>query len=75
VNLEGEAMKTGFRPGARESLLPRLGALFQLEAKGHMAIPPPTNNLDHAPSHSRRLHVVAVSLPRQLILTISLKEL
>jgi hypothetical protein len=75
VNLEGEAMKTGFRPGARESLLPRLGALFQLEAKGHMAIPPPTNNLDQARSYFWCPRVVALSLPRQPIRTIPLKEI
>jgi uncharacterized pyridoxal phosphate-containing UPF0001 family protein len=53
----------------------RLGVLFQLEAKGHMAIPSPMNNLDQARSYFWRLLVVALNLPRQLICTISLREI
>jgi pyridoxal phosphate enzyme (YggS family) len=75
VNLEGEATKTGFRPGELEGLLPKLGALPHVEVKGLMAIPPPTSDPEQSRPYFRRLRELAERLSQQLIGTVSLKEL
>lgn len=75
VNLEGEPTKTGFRPDALESLLPRLGALPHVEVRGLMAIPPPTSNPEQSRPYFRRLRELAERLSRQAVDTVSLKEL
>jgi len=46
VNLEGKAMKIGFRPNPLKGLLPRLGALSRLEVKRPLVILPPTSDLE-----------------------------
>lgn len=75
VNLEGEATKTGFRPGELERLLPRLGALPHVEVRGLMAIPPPTSDPEQSRPYFRRLRELAEGLSQQSISTVSLKEL
>jgi uncharacterized pyridoxal phosphate-containing UPF0001 family protein len=53
VNLEGEATKAGGVPDEVDRAMPSLGALSHVAAKGLMAIPPPTSDLEQArPSSS-----------------------
>ncbi len=75
VNLEGEPTKSGFQPDDLERLLPQVGALFHVEVKGLMAIPPPVSEPEQARPSFRRLRELAERLARQGISTVSLKEL
>lgn len=53
VNLEGEAAKAGFLSDELDGAMPSLGVLPHVAAKGLMAIPPPTSDLEQArPSSS-----------------------
>jgi hypothetical protein len=75
VNLDEEATKAMFLPDERDGTMPSLGALPHVAAKGLMAIPPPTSDLEQARPYFRRLRKLALRLSRQPISTISLKEL
>ena len=53
VNLEGEAAKAGSLSDELDGAMPSLGVLPHVAAKGLMAIPPPTSDLEQArPSSS-----------------------
>jgi len=74
VNLEGEATNTDVRSDAVEGLLPWAGTVPYLEVKGHMTIPLLTHDPDRACAYSRRLRALVLSLSRQLMSSISLRN-
>ncbi|MDH4186364.1 MAG: YggS family pyridoxal phosphate-dependent enzyme [Nitrospira sp.] len=75
VNLDGESTKTGFHPDELAPLLPRLGALPNLDIQGLMAIPSPVSDPEQARPSFRRLRELTQRLSRQMISTVTLKEL